>query len=52
MEYDARLMAAGVPVELQDYPGAYHGFEMVFESDLAVRAEADRRRALAAAFRR
>lgn len=52
MDYAARLMAAGVPVELQVYPGAYHAFEMVFESDVAVRAEADRRRALAKAFRR
>lgn len=52
MDYAARLMAAGVPVELQVYPGAYHAFEMVFDSDVAVRAEADRRRALAAAFAR
>lgn len=52
MDYARRLMAAGVTVELQVYPGAYHAFEMVFESDVAVRAEADRRRALAAAFAR
>ncbi|MBO9576762.1 MAG: alpha/beta hydrolase [Sphingobium sp.] len=50
MDYAARLMAAGVTVEMQVYPGAYHAFEMAFESDVAVRAEADRRRALAAAF--
>ena len=52
MDYAARLMAAGVPVELQVYPGAYHAFEMVFEADVAIRAEADRRRALKAAFTR
>lgn len=52
MDYAARLMAVGVPVELQVYPGAYHAFEMVIDADVARRAEADRRRALAAAFRR
>jgi triacylglycerol lipase len=52
MDYARRLMAAGVTVELQVYPGAYHAFEMVFDSDVAIRAEADRRRALAAAFAR
>jgi triacylglycerol lipase len=52
MDYAARLMAAGVTVELQVYPGAYHAFEMVFDADVAVRAEADRRRALAGAFAR
>lgn len=52
MDYAARLMAAGVTVEMQIYPGAYHAFEMVFDSDVAQRAEADRRRALGAAFSR
>ncbi len=50
MDYARRLMAAGVTVELQVYPGAYHAFEMVLDSDVAIRAEADRRRALAKAF--
>jgi triacylglycerol lipase len=51
MDYAARLMAAGVSVELQVYPGAYHAFEMVFDADVTVRAETERRRALAGAFR-
>lgn len=50
MAYAARLAAAGVPVELHVYPGAYHAFEMNTEADVARRAEADRRRALARAF--
>jgi acetyl esterase/lipase len=49
--YAQRMMAAGVPVELQVYPGAYHAFEVAVEADVTIRAEADRRRALAAAFR-
>ncbi len=52
MDYAARLMAAGVSVELQVYPGAYHGFEMAFEADVSIRSQADRRRALARAFAR
>jgi len=50
MAYAARLAAAGVPTELHVYPGAYHAFEFNFEADVARRAEADRRRALARAF--
>lgn len=29
LDYAARLLRAGVPVELQCYPGAFHGFEML-----------------------
>ncbi|MBO9576045.1 MAG: alpha/beta hydrolase [Sphingobium sp.] len=50
MAYAARLMAAGVPVELHVLPGTYHAFEMVMDADLAIRSEAERRRALKAAF--
>jgi len=50
MDYAARLAHAGVPTELHVYPGAYHGFEFNVDSDVAKRAEADRRRALGRAF--
>lgn len=50
MAYAGRLAAAGVPAELHVYPGAYHAFELSAGSDVARRAEADRRRALARAF--
>jgi triacylglycerol lipase len=52
LDYAARMMAAGVTVELQVYPGAYHAFEVAADSELARRAQADRHRALADAFRR
>lgn len=29
LDYAARLLRAGVSVELQCYPGAFHGFEML-----------------------
>lgn len=50
MAYAARLAAAGVPMELHVYPGAYHAFEFNAESDVSIRAEADKRRALKRAF--
>jgi acetyl esterase/lipase len=50
LDYGARLAAAGVPVELHVYPGAYHAFEASFASDVAVRAQAERLRALRRAF--
>ncbi|MBT2186446.1 alpha/beta hydrolase [Sphingobium nicotianae] len=50
MAYAARLAAAGVPTELHVYPGAYHAFEFNAESDVSIRAEADKRRALKRAF--
>ena len=51
IDYARRLAAAGVPVELQVYPGAYHAFELSAEAGVARRARADRREALARAFR-
>jgi len=51
VDYARRLAAAGVPVELQVYPGAYHAFELSAEADVSIRAQADRQRALARAFR-
>lgn len=35
MEYARRLMRAGVPTELHVYPGAYHGFNMAAEAQVA-----------------
>jgi triacylglycerol lipase len=50
MDYAGRLLAAGVPTELHVIPGAYHAFELSFESDVAIRSQADRLRALKDAF--
>ena len=43
------LMAAGVPVELHVYPGAYHGFVLVTAAGVAQKFERDCRDALARA---
>lgn len=47
MEYARRLLRAGVPTELQVYPGAVHGFDLVPVTDLARRARRDLAAALA-----
>ncbi len=36
--YAMRLMAAGVPVELHNYPGTVHGFDFLTPSDISTRA--------------
>ena len=41
MDYARRLLRAGVPTELQVYPGAVHGFDLVPITDLARRARRD-----------
>jgi acetyl esterase len=46
--YAMRLMEAGVPVELHNYPGTVHGFDLLAPSAVAIRALDD----CIAAFRR
>ena len=36
--YAMRLMAAGVPVELHNYPGTVHAFDFLGPSDISTRA--------------
>lgn len=38
LSYAGRLVRAGVPVELHIWPGAYHGFDLAPESEIARRA--------------
>ncbi|MEH3038103.1 MAG: alpha/beta hydrolase [Sphingomonas adhaesiva] len=49
IDYARRLIAAGVPTELQVYPGAFHGFDASPDAAVAKRARADRNAALARA---
>jgi len=42
LDYAQRLLAAGVPTELHVYDGAYHGFEVAVDSNVAQRAFRDR----------
>jgi acetyl esterase/lipase len=46
MDYALRLTEAGVPTELHVYPGAYHGFDMNVEADVAKLAKVNSHRAL------
>lgn len=41
MDYARRLAEADVPVELHVYPGAYHGFELAAQSQVARKAHRD-----------
>jgi acetyl esterase len=41
LDYTRRLCAAGVPVELHVYPGAYHGFNIVQDAAIAKQADRD-----------
>jgi len=36
--YAMRLMQAGIPVELHNYPGTVHGFDFLTQSDISTRA--------------
>lgn len=50
VDYAMRMLAAGVSVELHVLPGAFHGFELVPTSTLAMRAEKERIEVLKRAF--
>jgi len=50
LAYAERLIRAGVETELHVLPGAFHGFEIAFQSGLAQEAQTERRRALKRAF--
>ncbi len=49
LEYARRLTRAGVSTELHVYRGAFHGFPLAYESDVAKAADRDARAALAKA---
>lgn len=46
LAYTARLTRAGVPVELNVYPGCFHGFKMATDASVTKRAEEETIRAL------
>jgi acetyl esterase/lipase len=46
IEYARRLIRAGVPTELHVYPGAFHGFEVAAEAQVAQQAVRDTTEAL------
>ena len=50
IDYGRRLAAAGVPIELHIYPGAYHGFHVVPGARITERYQRDYREAMARAF--
>jgi acetyl esterase/lipase len=53
LSYAQRLAAAGVPLDLHVYPGAFHGFDsLVGSTAIAQRANADVVRALRSALMR
>jgi triacylglycerol lipase len=52
IDYAARLMRAGVPVELQVYPGAFHAFDYDPRASVSARARRDSRDALSRALHR
>ena len=46
LDYARRLVACGVPVDLNVYAGAPHGFQLAAGTDVAMRADVDLRAAL------
>lgn len=50
LDFARRLMAAGIPVELHVYPGAYHGFVLIAAARASQAFERDCRAALGRAF--
>lgn len=46
LDYAKRLLAAGVPVELHVYPGAYHGYDIAVDADVTKRSARDSLHAL------
>jgi len=52
IEYALRLLQAGVPVELHQYPGTFHGSALIPGADVSRRAQAEMMDALARGLRR
>jgi len=52
LEYGLRLMQAGVPAEIHEFPGTFHGFDLMIPSpEIALRAMAEEVAVLRAALR-